>query len=120
MPDDLRSQIERIHELAKAMGIPVYTKEGFEADDLLGTLSQQAQEAGLDTIIITGDSDTFQLISPFVRVLAPQGRMGDALLYDETRIRERYGLEPKQLIDLKALKGDPSDNIPGVACVGEK
>ena len=120
MPEDLRSQIERIHELAKAMGIPVYTKEGFEADDLLGTLSQQAQEAGLDTIIITGDSDTFQLISPFVRVLAPQGRMGDALLYDETRIRERYGLEPKQLIDLKALKGDPSDNIPGVAGVGEK
>lgn len=120
MPEDLRSQIEHIPELARAMGIPVYTKEGFEADDLLGTLSQQAQDAGLETIIVTGDSDTFQLISPFVRVLAPQGRMGDALLYDETRIRERYGLEPKQLIDLKALKGDPSDNIPGVAGVGEK
>jgi DNA polymerase-1 len=120
MPDDLRSQIMRIPELAKAMGIPIYTKEGYEADDLLGTLSQQAQEAGLETIIVTGDTDTFQLISPFVRVLAPQGRMSDAILYDEARIRERYGLEPLQLIDLKALKGDPSDNIPGVAGVGEK
>ncbi|MHB1354708.1 MAG: DNA polymerase I [Anaerolineae bacterium] len=120
MPEDLRSQIVRIPDLASAMGIPVYTKEGYEADDLLGTLSQQAQDAGLETIIVTGDSDTFQLISPFVRVLAPQGRMADALLYDEARVRERYDLEPIQLVDLKALKGDPSDNIPGVAGVGEK
>ena len=102
------------------MGIPVYTKEGYEADDLLGTLARQAEQQQLDTIIVTGDSDTFQLISPWVRVLTPQGRMADALLYDESRVRERYGLEPRQLIDFKALKGDSSDNIPGVTGIGDK
>lgn len=120
MPDDLQSQIDRIQELAEAFGIPVYIRENYEADDLLGTLSRQAEAADIDTIIITGDTDTFQLVSPLVRVLAPQGRMGDAVLYDEAKIRERYSLEPHQLVDFKALKGDPSDNIPGVKGIGEK
>jgi len=120
MPDDLHSQISRIQELAQAFQIPVYIKENYEADDLLGTLSLQAEAVDIETIIITGDSDTFQLVSPLVRVLAPQGRMGDAVLYDEAKIRERYGLEPRQLIDFKALKGDSSDNIPGVKGIGEK
>ncbi|MCE5259826.1 MAG: DNA polymerase I [Chloroflexi bacterium] len=120
MPDDLRVQIKRIQELVETLGIPTYTKEGYEADDILGTLARQAEAEDLDTIIVTGDTDTFQLITPLVHVLAPQGRMGDALLYDETRIQERYGLKPDQLVDYKALKGDPSDNIPGVAGVGEK
>ncbi|MHB9032484.1 MAG: DNA polymerase I [Anaerolineae bacterium] len=120
MPDDLRVQVERIKDLAKALNIPVYIKDGFEADDLLGTLAKQAEAADLNTIIVTGDTDTFQLVSPMVQVLMPQGRSSDSILYDEEKIRERYGLEPSQLVDFKALKGDPSDNIPGVAGIGEK
>ncbi len=119
-PDDLRVQVERIKELLAAMGIPIYTKEGYEADDVLGTLAHQASQLGFETIIVTGDTDTFQLVSPDVLVLAPSGRFNEPILYSVDAIRERYGLEPQQLIDYKALKGDPSDNIPGVAGIGDK
>ncbi len=119
-PDDLRVQVGRIRELLEALGIPICTKEGYEADDVLGSLSAKAQEAGLDTIIVTGDSDVFQLIGAGVRVLVPRRTFGDVALYDEEAIKERYGLSPAQLVDLKALMGDSSDNIPGVSGVGEK
>ena len=119
-PDDLRVQIARILELTEALGVPIYTMDGYEADDLLGTLARQAAEQGLETIIVTGDSDTFQLIAPLVSVLTPRRSLGEIMLYDVAAIRERYGLEPKQLIDLKALTGDSSDNIPGVKGVGVK
>jgi DNA polymerase I len=120
MPDDLRVQVERICELTELMGVPVHTKEGYEADDLLGTLSKKATEQGLETIIVTGDSDTFQLVDDSVRVLMPRRSLSDVQLYDKEAVRDRYGLEPTQLIDLKALMGDSSDNIPGVRGVGEK
>ncbi|MBM3187581.1 MAG: DNA polymerase I [Chloroflexi bacterium] len=119
-PDDLRTQFDRITQLTEALGIPIYTVPGYEADDLLGTLSAQAASQGLETIIVTGDTDAFQLISDSVKVLTSQGRSGQAVLYDLAAIQERYGLKPEQLIDLKALTGDSSDNIPGVKGVGDK
>ena len=120
MPDDLRIQVERICELTEAMGVPVHTLEGYEADDLLGTFAKKATEHDLETIIVTGDSDTLQLVEEDVRVLMPRRTLGDVHLYDTESVRERYGLDPSQLIDLKALMGDSSDNIPGVRGVGEK
>ncbi|MBN1658478.1 MAG: DNA polymerase I [Anaerolineae bacterium] len=120
MPDALSIQFQRIHELVQAFHIPAYQAEGYEADDVLAALARQAKEEGLDVVIVTGDTDTFQLIDPHVRVLAPRRSFGDTVVYDVQAIRERYGLEPGQLIDYKALTGDTSDNVPGVRGVGAK
>ncbi len=120
MPDSLRLQFRRIAELLSAFRIPTYSAEGFEADDVLAALSHQAETRGLETLIVTGDTDTFQLIRPGVRVLTPGRQFGDTVIYDETGIRRRYGLAPKQLADYKALVGDSSDNVPGVRGIGEK
>jgi DNA polymerase-1 len=120
MPDDLSVQFKRIDELLEALDIPAYSAEGYEADDVLAALAQQAQARNVETLIVTGDTDTFQLIGPHVRVLAPRRAFGDTVIYDEAGIRKRYGLEPGQLIDYKALTGDKSDNIPGVRGVGAK
>jgi DNA polymerase-1 len=120
MPDDLSIQFQRIHELLEALQIPAYAAEGFEADDVLAALARQAEGQGVDTLIVTGDTDTFQLIGPRVRVMAPRRSFGDTITYDQKGIRERYGLEPRQLIDYKALTGDTSDNVPGVRGVGDK
>jgi DNA polymerase-1 len=120
MPDDLSVQFQRIDELLEAFHIPSYSAEGYEADDVLAALAQQAEGQGVDTLIVTGDTDTFQLVGPHVRVLAPRRSFGDTVTYDVDGIRERYGLEPRQLIDYKALTGDKSDNVPGVSGVGAK
>lgn len=120
LSDDLRVQLKRSREVVEALGIPAFGVEGYEADDLLGTLARQASERGIDVVIVTGDTDTFQLIGPHVRVLTFSRQFGDTVLYDKAAIEERYGLAPRQLIDFKSLKGDPSDNIPGVAGIGEK
>jgi DNA polymerase-1 len=120
MPDDLSMQFQRIDELLGAFDIPAYSAERYEADDVLAALAQQAEAQGVDTLIVTGDTDTFQLVGPHVRVMAPRRAFGDTVIYDQDRIRERYGLEPKQLIDYKALVGDTSDNVPGVRGVGKK
>ncbi|MHB9090321.1 MAG: 5'-3' exonuclease H3TH domain-containing protein, partial [Chloroflexota bacterium] len=120
VPDGLFEQFDRVRELVTAFGIPIYEIDGFEADDVLGTLAHQATQLGVDTVIVTGDADAMQLVDPHVRVLTPQRTFADTKLYDEAAVRERYGLEPRQLIDYKALKGDPSDNIPGVPGVGDK
>ncbi|MBC7262546.1 MAG: DNA polymerase I, partial [Chloroflexi bacterium] len=119
MPDDLRVQLDRVRDVVDAFNLPSKYLEGYEADDVLATLSKKAVEQGLDVIIVTGDTDTFQLIGPHVKVLLSGRKFTDAKLYDEAAIRERYGLEPEQLVDLKGLKGDASDNIPGVPGVGE-
>lgn len=119
MPEDLSSQFDRIYEIVGAFNIPRLTMENMEADDILGAISRQAVERGLDVHIATGDRDILQLLSPHVRVQLPQRRGGDEVL-DEAAFRQRYGLEPSQLVDLKALEGDSSDNIPGVAGVGKK
>jgi len=120
-PPDLEAQIPRIREIVQAFGIPLLVKAGTEADDLIGTASLQAEAQGADVLIFSGDSDLLQLLSPVtrVRLFIPVAKEPD-VYYDETRFRERYGFEPRQLIDYKALKGDTSDNIPGVTGIGER
>lgn len=120
MPDDLRSQIERIEQLVKTFNMPVFTKENYEADDLLGTLANQAAARGIEALIVTGDRDAFQLVAPNIKVLISGRKFADREVYDEARIQERYGVTPKELIELKGLVGDSSDNIPGVKGIGEK
>jgi DNA polymerase-1 len=120
MPDDLSTQITRIEQLVRAFNMPVFTKEDYEADDLLGTLAAQAAAQGIEALIVTGDRDAFQLVGPDIKVIISGRSFADRELYDEERVKERYGVTPKQLIDLKGLVGDTSDNIPGVKGIGEK
>jgi DNA polymerase-1 len=121
-PDELVGQLGRVRQLVEAFHIPVFELEGYEADDLLGTLSQQASNQDIDTIIVTGDADTMQLVSPRVKVLypKPRGSFSNTMLYDEAAVNAKYGVKPEQIADLKGLVGDPSDNIPGVSGIGEK
>lgn len=119
-PDDLRQQFGRVREIVKAFSIPTFELDGYEADDLLGTLARQAADQGIDSILVSGDTDLLQLVSPMVSVLLPQRTFGETTLYDTAAVGQRYGIAPQQLADFKGLKGDPSDNIPGVAGVGEK
>jgi DNA polymerase-1 len=120
MPDDLGQQINRIEQLVQAFSIPVFTAENFEADDVLGTLARQASERGVETVIVTGDRDAFQLVGPQVKVLISGRSFSDRELYDAAAVEGRYGLPPAKLVDLKGLVGDTSDNIPGVKGIGEK
>ena len=122
MPDDLRSQIKRIEDLVRAFNMPVYVKEGYEADDLLGTLANQAAKEGILSLIVTGDRDIFQLIKPNIKVVYPGGRgkFNQRIIYDEAAVEKRYGVPPNKLVDMKAMVGDSSDNIPGVKGIGEK
>ena len=119
-PEELKSQIIKVHQLVEAFHIPVFEIDGFEADDVLGTLSRQADEQGIETIIVTGDNDMLQAVLPRVKALAPRRSFTDTVLYDEQAVEQKYGIKPEQLADLKALAGDVSDNIPGVPGVGEK
>ncbi len=119
-PPELRPQFDRVKQLMAAFGVPVFELEGWEADDVIGTLTLQAEEAGVDSVILTGDRDTFQLISPRVRVDLASS-IQDRRVYDEAELAERYsGLSAAQQPDFKAMVGDSSDNIPGVPRVGEK
>lgn len=119
MPSDLRSQMLRIEQVVSAFNFPVFSTDGYEADDLLGTLARQAAEQDFNVLIVTGDRDTFQLITPNIKVVISGRKFSDGELYDEVRVRERYGLRPAQLIELKGLVSDSSDNIPGVKGIGE-
>ncbi len=120
MPDTLRCQIGTIVEGLQAFDIPIYTKEGFEADDVIGTISRIACEAGHEVLILTGDQDSFQLIDKdgCVRVLIPS--KGELIEYDWDKVYEKLGVYPDQVIDYKGLRGDTSDNIPGIRGIGEK
>ncbi len=122
MPDELVNQLGRVRQLVEAFPIPIFKLDGYEADDILGTLSRQSSQEGIDTIIVTGDADTMQLISPKVKVLypKPRGSFSDTTLYDEAAVSQKYGIKPGQIADLKGLAGDPSDNIPGVFGIGKK
>ena len=121
-PDELVDQLGRVRQRVEAFHIPVYELDGYEADDVLGTLSHQASDQDIETIIVTGDADTMQLVSPKVGVLYPKPRrsFSDAMLYDEAAVSQKYGVRPEQIADFKALMGDPSDNIPGVTGIGQK
>lgn len=120
-PDELKSQFAKVHELVEAFGIPVFQKEGYEADDIIGTMTRElSSEKDCEVIIITGDSDALQLVGPHVKVYTMKQGVNDIAVYGEDEVRGRYGLEPEQLIDFKGLKGDASDNIKGVKGIGEK
>ena len=120
MPDDLRSQFPLVREIVGMMGMPVRELEGYEADDVIGTLAQRATAQGIDTMIVSGDLDGLQLVNDNVRLLTTRMGVAATVIYDEARVMDRYGLRPDQMLDYKALKGDTSDNIPGVPGVGEK
>ncbi len=120
MPDDLRAQFPIVREIAQMMGMPIRELEGYEADDVIGTLSKKATAAGVDTMIVSGDLDGLQLVDDHVRLLTTRMGVAATVIYDAARVMERYGLRPDQMLDYKALKGDTSDNIPGVPGVGEK
>lgn len=121
MPEELRSQVPLLHEMAEAWNIPLVEMAGYEADDIIGTLANKAVEAGMSAYVVTGDRDALQLVKPDLTVLFTKKGISDIVLYDEAKFQAEYqGLSPVQLIDLKGLMGDNSDNIPGVPKVGPK
>jgi DNA polymerase I len=117
---ELVTQIDRVHQLSEAFNLPIFEMDGYEADDIIGTLSCQAASKGIGTMIVTGDNDMLQLVRPGIRVMAPRRGFSDTVIYDENGVQEKYGLKPSQLISYKALVGDVSDNIPGVKGIGDK
>ena len=122
MPDELASQMPLIKDVLKAMNIAVLEKPGYEADDILGTLSRVGEANGKDVILLTGDRDSFQLATDHTTIRIPRTKQGHTETedFDRNKIIEIYGIEPVQMIELKGLMGDSSDNIPGVPGVGEK
>ena len=114
MPDELAQQMPMIKEILKAMNIDIVEMEGYEADDILGTLSRYGEKQGLEVTILSGDRDTFQLATDKVTIRIPHTKAGKTETdeYNQEKIIEKYGLKPKQLIDVKGLQGDSSDNIP--------
>ncbi|HWW45241.1 MAG TPA: 5'-3' exonuclease H3TH domain-containing protein, partial [Acidimicrobiia bacterium] len=120
-PDILRQQIGLVRQVVEALRIPVVELAGFEADDIIATLATEARDRDEDVIIVTGDRDAYQLVEdPHVRVLYNRRGVSDYVLYDEAGIRDRTGVDPRQYPEYAALRGDPSDNLPGVPGVGEK
>ncbi len=116
MPDELASQMPIIKEVLAAMNIAVLTKEGYEADDILGTLSRFGEDNGLEVVLLTGDRDSFQLATEKTVIRIPRTKQGktETENFDREKIIETYGVDPKALIEVKGLMGDSSDNIPGV------
>ncbi len=119
-PEDLVEQIRRAPEVFEAFGIPIVDAKGFEADDIIGTVTARAERSNIESVIVTGDQDTLQLITDHTRVHMLRRGVKDTVTMGPTEVRERFGLTPEQMIDYKALRGDPSDNISGVPGVGEK
>jgi DNA polymerase-1 len=120
LPENMKPQFARIREVVLAFGIHIYEKDGFEADDVLGTLSVQAEALGVDTVIYTGDMDTLQLVTDHVVVKVAKRGITEITEYNEKEVEARYGFAPQKLPDFKGLVGDKSDNIPGVPGIGEK
>ncbi len=121
MPADLRHQMARIHEVLAALNIPVYTQDGYEADDIIGTLASMASGLGMNALVVTGDSDLLQVVDGGVRVILPgRQRFGEYRVFDRAAVEQRYGFAPERIPEYKALVGDTSDNIPGVPGIGSK
>jgi DNA polymerase-1 len=116
MPEGMQAQVPYIHRMVEAFGIPVVRKQGYEADDLIGTLAKQAEAAGFEVVIVTGDKDMLQLVTPAVRIYDP---VKDKSL-GEAECREKFGVEPARVVEVMGLMGDATDNIPGVKGIGEK
>ncbi|MFF5674180.1 DNA polymerase I [Streptomyces hygroscopicus] len=119
-PDEFKGQVELIGELLDAMNITRFAVDGFEADDVIATLATQAEEQGFEVLIVTGDRDSFQLVSDHVTVLYPTKGVSELTRFTPEKVQEKYGLTPRQYPDFAALRGDPSDNLPGIPGVGEK
>lgn len=119
-PPTLHEQLPYVKEIAAAFDIPIYEVSGYEADDVIGTLAKEAEKQGYDVVILSGDRDPLQLVDKKIKVMYTRKGISDTVLFGEEEVKEKFGLTPKQLIDYKALKGDSSDNIPGVPKVGEK
>ncbi|MFI8823149.1 DNA polymerase I [Streptomyces sp. NPDC053431] len=119
-PDEFKGQVELIGELLDAMHAPRFAIEGFEADDVIATLATQAEAAGFEVLIVTGDRDSFQLVSEHTTVLYPTKGVSELTRFTPEKVQEKYGLSPSQYPDFAALRGDPSDNLPGIPGVGEK
>lgn len=119
-PEELIPQFDLLKKMLQLMGIAIYEVEGYEADDILGTFARMARERGWEAYLVTGDRDALQLVSPEVRVIMTKKGISDVRVFDVEGIKNEYGLTPAQIIDLKALMGDSSDNIPGVPGIGEK
>jgi len=121
-PDELYAQLGRVKETLRAFSVPILEKEGYEADDVIGTVVEKLKthKEKINTIIVTGDLDTLQLVDKNTSVFTLKKGVKDTILYDAKAVSERYGLKPEQIADFKGLKGDPSDNIPGVPGIGEK
>ncbi|NDO19894.1 DNA polymerase I [Lachnospiraceae bacterium MD329] len=122
MPEGLAAQMPLAKDVLRAMGITILEKEGYEADDIIGTVARMCEEDGISCFIATGDKDDLQLASDKTRVILTVTKSGynETIIYDDTAVKERYHVTPKEFIDIKALMGDPSDNIPGVKGIGEK
>lgn len=118
-PKELYEQIPKIKEMLKEFGVPFFEKEGFEADDIIGTIARLVPQK-IETIILSGDLDTLQLIDKNTKVYTFKKRLKETILYNEDAVKERYEIGPSQMVDFRALKGDASDNIPGVTGIGEK
>lgn len=119
-PDELYQQIPLCQDILDALNIPIFEQPGLEADDIIGILSEQIKKINIPVIIVTGDMDSLQLVDDQVKVYTLKRGLKDTVIYNPQSVKLRYGFEPKLLIDYKALRGDPSDNIPGVAGIGEK
>ena len=122
MPEELAEQMPIIKDVLRAMNIDIIEKQGYEGDDILGTLAKFGEKQGLEVTILSGDRDTFQLASDHITIRIPRTKAGKTETedYNRAKVIEEYGLEPEQLIEVKALQGDTSDNIPGVPGIGPK
>ncbi|MGH2626028.1 MAG: 5'-3' exonuclease, partial [Anaerolineales bacterium] len=119
-PEDLKAQLDRIRQVVSAFGIPILEAEGYEADDVLGTVARRAAELGVHTVILTGDRDLLQLAGPNTTIRLAGQKLSEAVDYGPEEVEARFGVTPAQFVDYKALVGDTSDNIPGVRGIGEK
>ncbi len=120
MPQDMRNQLPRIRQIVAAMNLAVVEREGLEADDLMATLARRAAHRGLDVVLVTGDKDLLQLVSHQIKVLNPRRGGDEAQLLDETMVEEKFGVPPDKIVEMLALMGDTSDNVPGVPGIGPK
>lgn len=120
MDAELKNQIERVYQVVRALNIPIFTAEGYEADDVIGTLASQAAKKKTETVIVTGDKDIMQLVRGKIKIYAPVKGFSNAKLFGQKEVQELLGVKPKQIVDYKALVGDSSDNYPGVHGIGPK
>ncbi|HXX64922.1 MAG TPA: 5'-3' exonuclease H3TH domain-containing protein, partial [Bacteroidota bacterium] len=120
MPEDMAAQLDRLKDVVRAFNTPLLELPGYEADDIIGTLARRAEQEGVLTMMVTGDKDFMQLISPLIKMYKPGKSGGESEIVEEAGVQEKFGVAPERVIDVLGLIGDKSDNVPGVPGVGEK